>query len=51
MLLYLVARYDKNHKVSYPYGSSEYWETVNWVSLTIAALGFDGFWSFISDEL
>lgn len=32
MLLYLVGKYDKDHKVSYPYGSPEYWKTVNWVS-------------------
>ncbi|KAL3486499.1 glutathione S-transferase [Aspergillus germanicus] len=30
MLLYLVARYDKDYKVSYPYNSPEYWETLMW---------------------
>jgi glutathione S-transferase len=39
MLLYLVARYDKDHKVSYPYDSPEYWETVNWVCHDIPAFG------------
>lgn len=31
ILQYLVDRYDKDHKVSYPYGSREYWEVNNWV--------------------
>jgi glutathione S-transferase len=33
LLEYLVAQYDKDHKVSYPYNSPEYWETVSWVRL------------------
>lgn len=33
ILQYLVDRYDKDHKVSYPYGSREYWEVNNWVSV------------------
>ena len=28
---YLVDRYDKDHKVSYPAGTKEYWEVNNWV--------------------
>lgn len=28
---YLVERYDKDHKISYPHGSREYWEVNNWV--------------------
>lgn len=32
MMQYLVDRYDKEHKLSYPYGSREYWEVNNWVS-------------------
>lgn len=28
---YLVDKYDPNHKVSYPFGSKEYYETNNWV--------------------
>lgn len=32
IMQYLVERYDKDHKVSYPYGSREYWEVNNWVS-------------------
>lgn len=31
IMQYLVDRYDKDHKVSYPYGSREYWEVNNWV--------------------
>ena len=33
IMQYLVERYDKDHKVSYPYGSAEHWETTSWVSL------------------
>lgn len=32
ILQYLIERYDKDHKLSYPYGSREYWEINNWVS-------------------
>lgn len=32
ILQYLVDRYDKENKVSYPAGSREHWETTNWVS-------------------
>ena len=28
---YLVDRYDKDHKVSYPRNSPEHWETISWV--------------------
>jgi glutathione S-transferase len=31
ILLYIVATYDKDHKISYPYGSEEHWETLSWV--------------------
>jgi glutathione S-transferase len=31
VMQYLVERYDKEHKISYPYGSAEYWETTSWV--------------------
>jgi hypothetical protein len=38
MQLYLCEKYDKDHKISFPYDSDEYWETVEWlvwmVSLT-----------------
>lgn len=35
IMQYLVDRYDAEHKVSYPRGSREYYETNNWVlSLT-----------------
>lgn len=33
ILEYLVATYDKEHKVSYPYGSKEHWEVTSWVSV------------------
>lgn len=32
ILQYLVDRYDKDHKISYPRGTKEYYETNNWVS-------------------
>ncbi|KAK8067073.1 hypothetical protein PG997_013820 [Apiospora hydei] len=31
IMQYLVDRYDKDHKVSYPHGSQEHWEVNNWV--------------------
>lgn len=31
ILEYLVERYDKDHKISYPRGSAEYWEVTSWV--------------------
>jgi glutathione S-transferase len=30
--LYLTSRYDPEHKLSFPYGSAEYWEMVSWLS-------------------
>jgi hypothetical protein len=35
---YLVDQYDKDHKVSYPFGTPEYYETLSWVSLLRYAL-------------
>lgn len=32
ILQYLAARYDKDHKVSYPYNTTNYWEVTSWVS-------------------
>lgn len=32
ILQYLVDRYDKDHKISYPHGTKEYYETNSWVS-------------------
>jgi glutathione S-transferase len=31
ILMYLVATYDLDNRISYPFGSGEYWETVSWV--------------------
>ncbi|KAF6798774.1 glutathione S-transferase [Colletotrichum sojae] len=39
ILEYLAARYDKDHKVSYPHGSAQYWETVSWLTWQMAGLG------------
>lgn len=32
ILQYLVDRYDKDHKISYPHGTNEYWQMTSWVS-------------------
>jgi glutathione S-transferase len=32
ILQYLVDRYDKDHKISYPRGTKEYWEMTSWVN-------------------
>ncbi|KAK1654939.1 glutathione S-transferase [Colletotrichum phormii] len=39
ILQYLVDRYDKDHKVSYPYGSREYWEVNNWLHWQMGGQG------------
>ncbi|ROT35541.1 glutathione S-transferase GstA [Sodiomyces alkalinus F11] len=39
IMQYLVERYDKDHKVSYPYGSREYWEVNNWLMWQMGGLG------------
>ncbi|KAM0290855.1 hypothetical protein ACHAO9_004782 [Fusarium lateritium] len=39
ILLYLVAKYDKHNKISYPYGSKEHWESVSWLMWQIGGLG------------
>ncbi|KAH6889813.1 glutathione S-transferase [Thelonectria olida] len=39
ILQYLVDRYDPEHKVSYPYGSREHWETTGWLMWQMGGLG------------
>ncbi|KAH6630695.1 glutathione S-transferase [Chaetomium sp. MPI-SDFR-AT-0129] len=39
VLEYLVATYDKNHLISYPYGSKEHWETISWLMWQMSGLG------------
>ncbi|KAH6991524.1 thioredoxin-like protein [Ilyonectria sp. MPI-CAGE-AT-0026] len=39
ILEYLVTQYDKDHKVSYPHNSPEYWETVSWLTWQMAGVG------------
>ncbi|KAI1815441.1 glutathione S-transferase [Poronia punctata] len=39
LLLYLVSRYDKEHKISYPEGTKEHWETVSWLMWQMGGLG------------
>ncbi|KAK1971464.1 glutathione S-transferase [Colletotrichum sublineola] len=38
-LEYLVARYDKENKISYPYDSTDYWETMSWLMWQTAGVG------------
>ncbi|KAJ4383140.1 Glutathione S-transferase 2 [Neurospora sp. IMI 360204] len=39
IMQYLVDRYDKDHKVSYPHGSKEYYETLSWLFWQMGGLG------------
>ncbi|KAL4884322.1 glutathione S-transferase [Aspergillus karnatakaensis] len=39
ILQYLVARYDKDHKISYPYGSKEHWEVTSWLMWQMGGVG------------
>jgi len=39
MQLYLCGKYDKDHKISFPYDSDEYWETVEWLVWMQSGIG------------
>ncbi|KAF4993906.1 hypothetical protein FGRMN_6153 [Fusarium graminum] len=39
ILEYLVDRYDKDHKLSYPHGSAEHWEVTSWLMWQMGGLG------------
>jgi len=39
ILLYLTAKYDKEHKVSFAYDTSEYWEEVEWLVWMQSGIG------------
>ncbi|KAL2211851.1 glutathione S-transferase [Sarocladium strictum] len=39
ILEYLVDRYDKDHKISYPHGSREHWEVTSWLMWQMGGLG------------
>ncbi|KAH7321081.1 glutathione S-transferase [Stachybotrys elegans] len=39
ILEYLVGRYDKDHKISYSFGSKEHWETTSWLMWQMGGLG------------
>ncbi len=39
LMLYLVDKYDKDHKLSYPQGSDKYWEVVSWLFFQNAGVG------------
>ena len=38
-MLYLTAHFDPEHKVSFPYDSAEYWETVEWIVFLQSGVG------------
>jgi glutathione S-transferase len=38
-MLYIVAAFDKEHSVSYPVSSQEYWQMVAWLSWQVAGQG------------
>ncbi|EWZ97719.1 glutathione S-transferase [Fusarium oxysporum f. sp. radicis-lycopersici 26381] len=39
ILQYLVERYDKDHKISYPRGTKEYWQMTSWLFWQVSGLG------------
>ena len=39
IMLYLIEQYDKSHKLSYPQGTREYYETLNWLFFMNAGVG------------
>ncbi|KAL2861228.1 glutathione S-transferase family protein [Aspergillus lucknowensis] len=39
ILQYLVARYDKDHVISYPYGTKEHWEVTSWLMWQMGGVG------------
>ena len=38
-MLYVTARYDPDHKISFPYDSTEYWEVVEWLVFMQSGIG------------
>ncbi|KAL4787606.1 glutathione S-transferase [Aspergillus varians] len=39
ILQYLVARYDKDHAISYPFGTKEHWEVTSWLMWQVGGIG------------
>lgn len=39
ILLYLCSKYDKEHNLSFPYDSDEYWEVVEWITWMQSGIG------------
>ncbi|KAI8632841.1 glutathione S-transferase [Xylariaceae sp. FL1651] len=38
-LLYIASEFDKEHEISYPFGTPEYWSQLSWLSWQIASYG------------
>lgn len=32
-------KYDKDHKISFPYGSDDYWEMMSWLMFQMGGIG------------
>ncbi|KAK9492226.1 glutathione S-transferase [Lipomyces doorenjongii] len=39
IMLYLVDKYDKEHKISYPHGSGDYYEMLSWLMFQMGGIG------------
>ena len=39
IMLYLVQKYDVNHKISYPFDTDKYWEMVQWLVWMQSGIG------------
>lgn len=39
IMLYVTEKYDKDHKISFPYGSDDYWEMMSWLMFQMGGVG------------
>ncbi|KAK9900809.1 glutathione transferase [Cystobasidium minutum MCA 4210] len=39
IMLYVTEKYDKENKISFPYGSDEYWEMMSWLMFQMGGVG------------
>jgi len=39
IMLYLTEKYDKDNKISFPYGSNDYWEQMSWLMFQMGGVG------------